>query len=1150
MPTTAQTALITFRNKGMVTKLDKEELGQQLYEYLLNVISVQEGKMSTRSGTQGITLVAPDGEDALPWIHTLGRVATGADESANYRYLGSGDRIYRIDSSIAPAVTDQVVDLTNAFFAQPWSMISYKKFVSGTPYGFFATPNGMFVDPLTDNAAVTLDNLLKWGLDRPTVPVLKQGAGTGSVGTLNGLIVGGGLTAGTTYYYVFTFRDPRTGAQSNPCMLWGESDPLFVDSNSGYEDGATAALTIFFLTAANPFVDPDTTSYIDPRIDGLAQTIVVYRRGGAYFDGIYRQVMVIDAPSGAESVDITDNIPDIELDSAPTLSFDNDTPVTASLPVPFRATLTEPTALGFNTLTLQLDHPSEEADIRNLIRPGTVLTLQTDAGEESPNTPPDLERVVVAAIPSATEVSIYALYAHNANSTKVRTDSTANQPCDLVAMAFNSLFLAGDPNNKNVLYKSKTGQPEAFPIVNLNTGGSGSLEVGTPENPIVAIMEFNGQLICMNRSKIYMVRVWRDQMQAPIETPAQRGLFGRHAWCKSDNEVWYVAYDGVYSWRGGESIKRSEAIDPLFKGETIVIDDDTIIYPISFDRTEEAGNNFVSDADRIRLSYHENEIYLLYKDGDVSSGEPHLLRYHTVYDRWSYDTKIPTAMLLEEDIGNLIWAQSTTVDEVTTASLLIDKTPPTLTDPYTTDDWSSDRSDGTSITWAVKTPHFSLGAPTLQKVFVDFTIELKNPNNSLTVETYYDFSNTKDTVDEFTINAGSNNRRRLSFPLKSGRAMEAYSVSFKFTGTTGRRVDLHSLSFRWFPLEQMQRGGAYNWDDLGYPHDKRLQQVTVKYDSEGYEVPLYMDTLSGIDGNTFAAAAQTFTLHSNVQTYPPTASSTGPIHTRVTFPVNDGHIVKMIRMRPDVPSDQQQKFKILGYEFLFEKLPPDKVLFTPWSAEGYPCEKIFRELILDVDTGGVDAAVEVQVDGEDPDALRYTHERVNTTSEDKHRILTLHSDIIGKQVRLLNAPGTGGKFQLFEHKFNWIPEPCKVLNWDGYEQTFGYNGFKVIKQIWVEYWAETGIRFFVYTEDKQFLYMKELPAHDHRDVERFYLPVMSSDDVLNKSKIYRLYIETCDPCMPFKMYKDGCYVEWLPVGADQKQGYQRFNYFEYQPINI
>jgi hypothetical protein len=351
-------------------------------------------------------------------------------------------------------------------------------------------------------------------------------------------------------------------------------------------------------------------------------------------------------------------------------------------------------------------------------------------------------------------------------------------------------------------------------------------------------------------------------------------------------------------------------------------------------------------------------------------------------------------------------------------------------------------------------------------------------------------------------------------------------------------------------LEKIQRGGAYDWDDLGYPHDKRLQQVTVEYDSEGYSVPLYMDTMSGIDGTTVVQAAQTFTMHSNPQTYPPTVDSTGPVRAHATFPIDDGHIVKMIRMRPDVPTDQQQKFKIWGYEFEYEKLPPDKVLFTPWSAEGYPCEKIFRELVLDVDTGGVDAEVEVQVDGEDPDALRYTHERVNTTSEDKHRILTLHSDIIGKQVRLLNSPGTGGKFQLFDHKFNWIPEPCKVLNWDSYEQTFGYNGFKILKHNWVEYWAPVGIRFYIYTDDKQFLYMKELPAHDHRDVERFYIPVMSSDNVLNKSKIYRFYIETCDPCMPFKMYKDGCYVEWLPVGADQRQGYQRFNYFEYIPINI
>ena len=127
--------VVRFGNRGMVTKLTEEQLRTYQYAYLLNMESVQEGQIETRSGYRCISIGS-----SLSWIHTLGRVATGADPTENYRYLGDGNDIYRINSTDSPGAPTRVTPagLGNNF-GKKWSMLSYRKFTSGQPYGYFAT---------------------------------------------------------------------------------------------------------------------------------------------------------------------------------------------------------------------------------------------------------------------------------------------------------------------------------------------------------------------------------------------------------------------------------------------------------------------------------------------------------------------------------------------------------------------------------------------------------------------------------------------------------------------------------------------------------------------------------------------------------------------------------------------------------------------------------------------------------------------------------------------------------------------------------------------------------------------------------------------------------------------------------------------------
>lgn len=1107
------TQVVPFINRGLVQKVDVSLLQEGQYQQLSNMISLAEGTLTTKNGHHKINATefpySSDGS-AISLIHTISRLATGSDPDTNYRYIGANQFIYRANSNDNPTLTE-IADIEFDQFGKRWTAQPYRKSSSGFPYMYFATGSLMLKDPLSDNVndngtdlpvsdPPTLGNLRKWGIDAPANPVF----------VVDDTVPGDLSSTISPYNYVYTRRNPKTGHEGPPSI------PMTLENEvSGVNIQITIRVDALNVAPQDFY---NYWGYRDPQVIG-EKSIAIYRKGGTFSDGYYRLVTYLDTDVATETIDFVDNVPDIKLSSI-TVDFDNDPPVTASMPIPLVAEISSYTdgtgaadAVSMMHLTILQGFQPGQDELIDILRPGSEVTV----GEGDTQ-----ERCVVINIGTPDLITMYFQYAHLVGE-RVTCGSVRNAPCKLSCQAFNSIFLAGDANNPSTIYKSKTGRPEAFPVVNLADGSPGSIECGSPSNPVMALAEFNGEVISLNKSNIFLVRVWNGAMQSPIVTPAQRGLFAPNAWCKADNEIWYLAYDGIYSWAGGDSTKRSEAIDPIFKGEWV-----NGIPPISLNPVAAGGSN-LSDLELVVFAYHKNQIFITYLD---LSGNKRRLRYHQLYDRWSIDTTVAaTEMYLEQDTGTFLFASSEDIGGGNFRAFINqDDTVVTPVIPATTEGWiAGTQDDGDPIVWEVFTPFYGLGSPTLQKQWGDVALELQNPADTITVETYYDFSSTADATDTFTITPLAG-RRRFFMPLKSGSAQEARSVAFRFTGSTTQPTTLYTLTFTYLPLQYHQRGRADDWDNLGYEHDKRLQQVSMEYDVEGSTVTLNLDTMSGIGGNTYTAAVQTFTLDS-----PAATVASGPVRARTTFPINDGIVAKLVRLRPTVVDTL---FKRFPYKFDFLPYPPDKVLFTEWSDEGYPCEKILRELILEIDTGDVEATINVEVDGE----IKQT-EAVTTTIDDRHRILTMDPDIIGKLFRLTLVPGTGGKTQLFKHKFNWIAEPCAVTFWSSYELAFNYNGYKFIKQLFVEYRCNVGVTMKVYTDNKTLFFEKELPRHERRDVERFYLPAINAT-VLNKSKVYLFELISCDECQPFYLYHDSTRAEWMPWNAGQRQAYQQAQLFE------
>lgn len=876
------------------------------------------------------------------------------------------------------------------------------------------------------------------------------------------------------YDYLITNRDPKTSHEGDPSV------PMVQESWLGIQAplrrcGAGLILRGFSTVINN---GPQLSDYTG------SGSVAIYRRGGQFSDGLYRLTQYVANPgSPATPTFIADTVPDYQIVAAPILQFDNDRPVTSTLPVAFTATVSA--AVGS---TVALANQSNVVTVNiatgalSQLRTGSLVHFDVGAKAE------DVRLLGVDT--TASTIAFYAQRTHvqTVGGIPVEVDTVVGQPCDLVCQAHDAIYLAGDVNNPHVLYRSKTGTPESFPVINDVTKQSHQVPVGSPSNPIMGICEFNGDLICLNLTSIYIVKVWQGIMQAPLESPAQRGLFVKRAFAKGVNSIYYLSSDGVYEWSGGTATKISEQIDWVFRDRKI-----NGIAPMG--RTEAALNTAV-------IAYHQNQLYLtIYTTPDGYR----TFRYDALFNRWADDYEL--------DSSNFVMTYSAYLEEQDTNRLYAALQPALpgqsirivnmweegtigATDGYSL----SPGLDGSPTYYEVVTPFFTAGAPSLQKLFADAVIEYQSPATNIAVEVLYDFvvpptgiggseafilpgdngtafvqsggtfaaqltgptwsqdligttimvGNTFATsyasrtivyvsapnvlgVDSpwpFTNIAGDSylfRRQRvpISFvqsiqgglPVSNGR--EAYAVAFRFTpvAPNSNRIptSLYSLTLNYAPLDQVQRGKVTDWNDLGYPYDKQLDVLSIEYELPfGITVPveIWLDVMQGIAGGT--------TLNSGVAKF---QIGTGSLGSNVrhkeslqiqNFINNQKIICKLVRLRP---VQQAMNIQIFEWNIQHKQYPPDTILFTEPDDAGSPYDKYFTQLILEVDTGNVPATVSFNVDGAAAQFIALA-----TSEADRVRTFSLVRGITGKTYNLAVTPGAGGKFQLFKQKV--ITEPA------------------------------------------------------------------------------------------------------------------------------
>ena len=939
---------------------------------------------------------------------------------------------------------------------------------------------------------------------------------TPTIGVSDLYFVGGGglnsFAAGTTNYdWLVTLRNPSTGNESNPCapMVDPNLPPPILNGK------ATLTLTGISTSTANGNAD-----YSGPN------SIAVYRRGGSFADGLYRRVGFAANP-GATTVSFIDNASDASLNTAEILSFDNDPPVRSTLPIPLTANILSFQSSGGSADTacvqnavnrVVLTNTSTNFDITamaTIITPGTTISVGTGITAETAIV--TLAGYNTNGHATSAWFECFLQYVHTAftanPSEQVECGSINRGKCDLVCSDFDSIFLAGDANNPATLYQSKVGQPECFPVINLATGAAHQVNVGSPANPINGITSANGEIVVLNKTDISLVQLWQGSMQQPLKSASSRGLYAKSIFCKGGGQIWFLSYDGIYVWSGGDCVSVTEQISYMFRGLTV-----NGITPVD-----------MTQALKFSMSFASRQLFFCYID---TAGKYRRLRYDLTSQRWALE-KISSgatnyqidSAYTEEDTGNALFG----ITDGVAASYLW------LADfNSTSDGWVTLRTDGLAIAYRLKR-FWPLGDPGTDYQVGELMMEIVNPNDAISIDVFYNYADT--ATETMTIASGfAASRSRYLRTVDSGSSTPrvAYSIGAEIYGTTGTTstpIALFTFAARELKLEEVTTGPATDWDSLGHPYDKYLKLCSIEYDTGGQSIPVYLDTITGIAGTTQNLAVATFTL-------------SGAGRSRQTFLPPDATIAKMIRLRPAFNSALKQ-FKFFRYDFDKENYPPDTIIATDWDASGYPCDKVFKWLTFQVDTGGVAASVALQVDGSTVNTFSVTG-----TFQNRSSIITLPSGIIGKQWRIVPTAGVGGKFQLFGVQADFEKDACAISHWDSLNQVLGSDGFKYIKQVWLDFQCAVPVVFSIYRDGGTLFYQETLPAQSVRAVARFFLPDYGVAYAFNKSKMYRMTLDSQDGTTGVKMYRDGCRVETRNLSGDQRSGYYQSIIWSKMPLAV
>jgi hypothetical protein len=416
---------------------------------------------------------------------------------------------------------------------------------------------------------------------------------------------------GVGYDYRYTYLNANTLTESNAAPLQ-EFNPQF-----GYLSSLVSP--IYLRQAAQ------VTGYYsqDPQVTHVR----IYRRGGIANQNWYQIDQIPNLTGGGIYGGLfiyKDVVSDDSIEQAPILQLDNDPPVTSSLPVPLASTLalasSSPGNTYYNLYYPQLIYATSQGA-------GTTFNFVTDQIVEV-GAAQNLEEVRVISGGVGYFAAILRLQ-HNAGE-PVNVYSVPRVHCNISALAYGQVWLAGDPNNSHYLYFSKKGFPESF-------SPAAYIPVGSAGQAITALVNWRGTLFV--RTTVTWWQIVGGAQPYAQPTGCQHGGPGMMGWTETDSSIFNRAPDGIRNFVGANASYMSLAIEFIYRQNPAT--------PLPLADPTQAAFDV--------MAYYNNVVYISYVS--LSSGLRYRLAYDTVYRRWRIDDVAATAMLWEQDTNTFLVAK-------------------------------------------------------------------------------------------------------------------------------------------------------------------------------------------------------------------------------------------------------------------------------------------------------------------------------------------------------------------------------------------------------------------------------------------------------------------------------------------------------------
>lgn len=587
------------------------------------------------------------------------------------------------------------------------------------------------------------------------------------------------------------------------------------NSQFGFEITATGGSL-----GAEIFVDMGQIEVsVDPQITHWR----VYRRGGTLTQAWY----LVDTVPIA-SANYIDVIADSVIQLNQQLKIDNDPPITSVMKTPLNATIqttTQTTVPGVVTLGLNIN--------TGLLFPGQLITIGVGSTQE---------QAYIQTV-NGTQITVWLQYSHVIGETITAT-TRPQRPMNLFAIAFDKAWFAGDPDNPHVVYYSKTFSPEQVPPQNF-------IEVGTPDAPIMALVEHRGLLYAFTTKTIYQILGAGSAVPIAIPTGVKHGLVANFAWAKSEGLIWYLSYDGFYVFSGAVASYASERVEWIFKSQ-------------NFGPVPAIAPTPQGQQPNVIMAYANHEVFVSYVD---ASGKRHRLIYHDIYQRWRNDDSTQTdinAMNFEDDTGTFIVGG-------------LDGN--VYQDRVNDYDWGQFQANllvPTPVPVNLQTSQMDMDIEKAYKNFNELMLDCTLNNQTLNVTLLFDNGTTLLPVGTIS----GSGRQQFPININNGQGQQSLNVGILITGSVTKEVIFHEVSIRYVVLGEYRESWDTYWINYGADEWHLYKQIFAEYrapDTNGITVNVYAD------GNTLVPVF-TFTL-------PSSATRTA---RKVRFPATKCKLIRFI----------------------------------------------------------------------------------------------------------------------------------------------------------------------------------------------------------------------------------------------------------------